>query len=328
MIERVKTTALAVIALLFGALVIPFAGYLVYGSLGPLSNSGTHDFGGAFFYILLGCWALVVVWRAKPRAGVFGGTPTEAPLPHNMAYTVFGLILFLAGICGYVLVNGYLVPGAGYFGITLNESGMGIVVTNLMMAFATSALSGLVVWRIAKNPYFFLVAPVSGWISVSGLIDVVKPWQAALTALFAPLVMFGGYKLMIRLRLDDAKVVPLTLGPGIYSALLTAVFATGVKQGGYFGLTGKYGFQHATIGFGHQLLGIVVFLVLGLGSALILTLVVEKTLGLRDTRVDEGHDSHLDHACLGQTAYARTTTHAVSVTPVRSDSAILDPVAD
>ncbi|MFF0492581.1 ammonium transporter [Nocardia sp. NPDC004068] len=303
-IERVKTPALALIALVFGALVIPFGGYLVYGSVGPLSNSGTHDFGGAFFYILLGCWALVLVWRAKPRLGVFDGSAAEAPLPHNMAYTVLGLILFLAGICGYALVNGYLVPDAGYFGITLNESGMGIVVTNVMMAFATSSLGGLVVWRIAKNPYFFLVAPVAGWISVSALIDVAEPWQAGLTALFAPLFMFGVYKLMLRLRLDDSKVVPLTLGPGIYSALVTAAFATGVKQGGYFGLEGEYGFQHATINLGHQILGVVVFVAVGLLSALVVVVAIEKTIGLRDRRVDEGHHSQLDRATLGQVAYS------------------------
>ncbi len=59
--------------------------------------------------------------------------------------------------------------------------------------------------------------------------------------MFAPFILLGGYKLMIRLRLDDLKVVPLTLGPGIYSALMAAVLAGGVKQGGYFGITqGEY----------------------------------------------------------------------------------------
>ncbi|MBJ8348858.1 ammonium transporter [Antrihabitans sp. YC2-6] len=303
-IERVKTTSLAVVALVFGALVIPFGGYLVYGPVGPLSNAGTHDFGGSFFYILLGCWALVLVWRAKPRVGVFSGTP---PAPHNLVYTVVGMVLFLAGICGYVLVNGFLVPDVGYFGITLNESGMGLIVTNLMMAFAASALGGLVTWKVSKNPYFFLIAPVSGWIGVAGLIDVVKPWQAGVTALFAPLVVLGGYKVMNRLGLDDPKVVPLTLGPGIYSALMTAVFASGVKQGGFFGLEGDYAFQHASIGVVQQLIGVGVFLALGLVSALIVVTAVEKTVGLRDKRVDDGLDGQLDRVVIGLTAYPERT---------------------
>ena len=303
-IERVKTTSLAAVALVFGALVVPFGGYLVYGPVGPLSNAGTHDFGGSFFYILLGCWALVLVWRAKPRVGVFGGTPSVPPVPHNLVYTVVGLVLFLAGLCGYVLVNGFLVPDVGYFGITLNDSGMGLVVTNLMMAFAASALGGLVTWKISKNPYFFLVAPVSGWIGVAGLIDVVKPWQAGVTALFAPLVVLGGYKAMNRLGLDDPKVVPLTLGPGVYSALMTAVFASGVEQGGFFGLEGEYAFQHASIGIVQQLVGVAAFLALGLVSALVVVVAVEKTVGLRDKRVDEGLDGQLDRVVIGLPAYS------------------------
>lgn len=302
-IERVKTSSLSVVTFVFGALAIPFAGYLVYGSVGPLSNSGTHDFGGSFFYILLGCWALVLVWRARPRLGVFGGQPSEPPLPHNLVFTLVGLVIFLAGICGYVLLNGYLIPDAGYFGITLNETGMGIIVTNLMMAFTASVIGGVIAWKISKHPYFLMVSPVAGWVSVSGLIDVVKPWQAGLTALFAPLIVVGAYKLMLRLKLDDPKVVPLTLGPGIYSAMMTAVFASGVKQGGYFGLTGKYALQHASIGVGHQLLGVVVFLGLGLASAFVVVFAVEKTIGLRDRRVDEGSDSQLDLRVIGDVAY-------------------------
>ncbi|WP_033294115.1 ammonium transporter [Amycolatopsis jejuensis] len=302
-IERVKTAGLSVVTLVFGALVIPFAGYLVYGSVGPLSNSGTHDFGGAFFYLLLGCWALVLVWRAKPRPGVFGGRATEPPVPHNLVLTIGGLFLFLAGLCGYALLNGYLVPGSGYFGITLNETGMGLIVTNLMMAFTFAVVGGLLAWKVGKSPYFLLVSPVAGWIGVSALLDVAKPWQAGLTAFFAPLLVVGGYKLMNRWKLDDVKVVPLTLGPGIYSVLMTAVFTSGVKQGGYFGLTGDYAPQHASIGIGHQALGLLVFLVFGLVSALVVVFAVEKTIGLRDKRVDQGMDSRLDHAVLGETAY-------------------------
>lgn len=322
-IERVKTMPLALVALAFGALVVPFGGYLVYGPVGPLSNAGTHDFGGSFFYILLGCWALVLVWRAKPRVGVFSGTPSVPPVPHNLVYTVIGMLLFLAGLCGYVLVNGFLVPGVGYFGITLNDSGMGLVVTNLMMAFAASAIGGLLTWKISKNAFFFLVAPVSGWIGVAGLIDVVKPWQAGLTAFFAPLVVLAGYKLMNRLGLDDPKVVPLTLGPGIYSALMTAVFASGVKQGGYFGLEGDYAFQHASIGIVQQLIGVAVFLALGIVSALVVVVAVEKTVGLRDPRVDEGLDGQLDQAVISLAAYSEPADAVRRVDPTAEEVSLV-----
>lgn len=315
-IERVRTLPLSIITLVFGALVIPYAGYLVYGSVGPLSNSGTHDFGGAFFYILLGCWALVLVWRAKPRPGaVPGSRGSEPPVPHNLAYTMAGLVLFLVGICGYVLLNGYLIPGSGYFGITLNDSGMGIIVTNLMMAFTFSVLGGVVAWKVGGHPYFLLVSPVAGWIGTSAFIDVAKPWQVGAAALVAPLVVVVGYRLMNRLRLDDVKVVPLTLLPGIYSAVLAGVVGSGVKQGGYFGLEGDYAPQHATIGLGHQLVGVLVFLALGLGTALIVVLAVQLTMGLRDKRIDEGDDCRLDATVVGDGAYGDVSQHHDAAQP-------------
>lgn len=317
-IERVKTRSLAVIVAVFAGLVIPFAAYLVYGPVGPLSNAGTHDFGGAYFYILLGTWALVLVWRARPRPGAASQDHSAIPMPHNMPYVVFGLTLFLAGLCGYVLLNGFLVQDAGFFGITLNQSGMGIVLTNLMMTICVGGLGGLIAWKLTKNVYFFLVSPIAGWVAVSASMDVVKPWQSGLIALFAPFVVVGCYNLMNRAKLDDIKIVPITLGPAIYGALATGIFASGTKQGGYTGLSGKYAFQHASIGFGHQLLGVVVFIALGLVSAAVVVLAVERVLGLRDKRIDEGHDKNLDLVVIGWPGYfdgASTDAPAAELEP-------------
>lgn len=300
-IERVRTAALVVVSAVFAGLVIPVGAYLVYGPVGPLSNAGTHDFGGAFFYILLGTWALVLVWRAKPRPGALTGDATK--VPHNLAFVVLGLLLFVAGLCGYVLLNGFLVEDAGFFGITLNESGMGIVLTNLMVTVMAGGVGGLIAWKITGNVYFFLVAPIAGWVAAAASMDVVNPWQSGLIALFAPFVVVGGYHLMKRAGLDDIKIVPITLGPAIYGALATGVFANGVKQGGYIGLEGDYAFQHASIGVGQQALGVLVFIALGLASALVVVLVVEKVLGLREERIDQGLDGDLDRSVIGWSGY-------------------------
>ncbi|WP_203045969.1 hypothetical protein [Pimelobacter simplex] len=305
-IERVRTGALVVVSAVFAGLVIPVGAYLVYGPVGPLSNAGTHDFGGAFFYILLGTWALVLVWRAKPRPIAYVGDPAMAP--HNLAYVVLGLLLFIAGLCGYVLLNGFLVEGAGFFGITLNESGMGIVLTNLMVTVMAGGVGGLLAWKVTGNVYFFLVAPIAGWVASAASMDVVNPWQSGLIALFAPFVVVGGYQLVKRAGLDDIKIVPITLGPAIYGVLATGVFANGVKQGGYVGLEGKYAFQHASIDIGQQAIGVLVFVVLGLVSALAVVLVVEKVLGLREERIDQGLDSDLDRSVVGWSGYGDPAT--------------------
>ncbi len=305
-IERVRTSALVVVSVVFAGLVIPVGAYLVYGPVGPLSNAGTHDFGGAFFYILLGTWALVLVWRAKPRPGAF--TADREKAPHNLTFVVLGMLLFVAGLCGYVLLNGFLVEGAGFFGITLNESGMGVVLTNLMMTIMAGGVGGLIVWKTTGNVYFFLVSPIAGWVASAASMDVVNPWQSGLIALFAPFTVVGGYHLMKRAKLDDIKIVPITLGPAIYGALATGVFASGVKQGGYIGLEGKYAFQHASIGIGQQAVGVLAFLALGLLSALVVVLVLEKVLGLRDERIDQGLDGDLDRSVVGWSGYGDPTS--------------------
>ncbi|WP_051485610.1 ammonium transporter [Nocardioides sp. J54] len=302
-IERVRTRALVAVAVVFAGLVIPVGAYLVYGPVGPLSNAGTHDFGGAFFYILLGTWSLVLVWRAKARPGAFATAPGAMPLPHNMTLVVLGMLLFVAGLCGYVLLNGFIVQDAGFFGITLNESGIGVVLTNLMMTIMAGGVGGLVAWRATGNVYFFLVSPIAAWVAASASMDVVDPWQSGLVALFAPLVVVGTYHLMKKARLDDVKIVPIALGPAIYGALATGLVASGTRQGGYLGLEGDYAFQHATIGIGQQALGVVAFIALGLLSALLVVGVVEKLLGLRDERVDNGLDTDLDRAVLGLAGY-------------------------
>ena len=309
-IERVKTRSLVVVVAVFAGLVIPVGSYLVYGPVGPLSNAGTHDFGGAFFYILLGTWALVLVWRAKARPGAVDGDHSRIPMPHNMPFVVLGLLLFMAGLCGYVLLNGFLIEGAGFFGITLNESGMGIVLTNLMMTLMVGGIGGLVAWKLTGNVFFLLTAPIAGWVASSASMDVVKPWQSGLIAFFAPLVVVGCYKVMNRAKLDDIKIVPLTLGPAIYGALVTGIFAHGTKQGGYVGLKGKYAFQHSSISFGQQALGVVVFLALGLVSALVVVLVVERVMGLRDERIDHGADQDLDLAVIGWPGYGADAASA------------------
>ncbi len=301
-IERVRTGALVAVSAVFAGLVIPIGAYLVYGPVGPLSNAGTHDFGGAFFYILLGTWALVLVWRAKPRPGVLAEDPATAP--HNLAFVVLGLLLFVAGLCGYVLLNGFLVEGAGFFGITLNESGMGIVLTNLMVTIMAGGVGGLIAWKVTGNVYFFLVAPIAGWVASAASMDVVTPWKSGLIALFAPFVVVAGYNLMKKAKLDDIKIVPITLGPASYGALVTGVVANGVKQGGYTGLEGDYAFQHASISLGQQTIGVVAFIALGLVSALAVVFAVDKILGLRDDRIDNGLDGDLDISVVGWPCYA------------------------
>jgi ammonia channel protein AmtB len=308
LLERVKTLSLSVISFIFGALTIPIIAYLVYGPVGPFSNSGMHEFAGGFFYLVVATWALVIAWRAGPRVTANG----DPPLPHNVVFVVIGMMLIFAGLTGYVIANGYLIPDAGYFGIALSESGMGLVFVNVWVGLITSTIGGFLAWRLGNHIFYLFVAPIAGWISISAMADVVYPWQAGLVAFFAPLLVIVGARFVAALKIDEPKLVPLALFPSIYGILATALFASNVNQGGYFGLEGSYALGHAQISFGEQLLGVGIFLVGGLVSALILVFIVEKTIGLRDRRIDEGHADNLDAVVCGEDAYTHVSAEGAA----------------
>ncbi|HTT93912.1 MAG TPA: hypothetical protein VMF55_04520 [Solirubrobacterales bacterium] len=297
-LERVKHLPMNIIAGVAGTIVMPILLYLTWGSVGPLDKIGVHDYLGTFsLYIFVGTWALIIAWRAGPRVGAFfdekidpsrPGTGLLSHKPHNLGLTAAGVGLALFCVPFLALGCGYIVPGAGYFGISMTNSGFGLVLENVFMSFIGGAITGFAISYITKNPIMALLGPVAGYIGCSTSYDIAKPLGILVISLIAPLVVYGGYLMMQRLRIDDKKIVPLALCGGVYAALAAGIAGAGKATGGYFELTeGDYAFQHASITFGHQLLGVVVTLGISAASGLVLILLLEKTIGLRVDRDKE-----------------------------------------
>ncbi|MFG1394401.1 hypothetical protein [Xanthobacter agilis] len=288
-LERLKAAACYITSAVVGAVVVPVAAYLTYGSASPLTNSGLHDFVGAYcLYMVVGTWAVVLAWRLGPRLG-------GAPLPGHFSLLSIGVLLLLIAIPMFVVGCGFLVPDVGYFGPTMATSGLGIVFTNVFMSFGGGALSGgLIAYRTHK-PGYILLGPVAGYVACSALFDIAMPWQALVLSLFGPFILLGGERLLLALGIDEPKVAPLALGPSIFSVLAAGVIGAGVPQGGFFGLKeGAYVFQHATVSLGMQAFGVVVIVGLTAIAALVVTLLLEKTIGIR---VDHAHEvSGLDQS--------------------------------
>lgn len=282
-LERVKAAPMYVISAIAGGLIIPIALYLTWGSTSPLTNAGVHDYVGTYsLYIVVGVWALIIAWRAGPRLGAFRPHPrTAGPVPHDWGTTAFGVALLLVCEPFLSLGCGYLVPGSGYFGISLTTSGFGIVMVNTFVAFMGGGLSGAFLAYRTRNPVMALLGPVAGIVGAGTSLDVGLPWQLLIVGLIAPFVVYGVYLLLARIGIDDKKIVPLALGGGIYSALAGGIVGWGHKTGGYFGLKGTYAPQHATINLGWQLIGVVVIVAIAAVSGLIVILALEKTIGLR-----------------------------------------------
>lgn len=288
-LERVKAIPMYIICAVAGAIVIPIALYYTWGSVSPLTNRGVHDYIGDYsLYIVVGVWALLIAWRAGPRIGAFApDRRTIGPVPHNFGLSALGVGILIFAAPFAFLGCGYWAAGSGYFGISLTTSGFGIAALNIFVSFIGGGVAGAIISYRTKNPLMALIGIAAGYIGCGTCLDIAKPWQTFIVAFIGSFVVYGVYKLLYRLRIDDKKIVPLALGGGIYGALAGGVVGSGKKTGGYFGLTGKWAPQHASINIGWQALGVVVIVVFALVTGLIVIVGLEKTIGLRVKEADE-----------------------------------------
>ncbi len=288
-LERVKALPMYIISALAGGLVVPVLLYYTWGSTSPLTNRGTHDYIGIFsLYIFVGIWGLIIAWRAGPRLGAFkADNRTIGPVPHNLGMTALGVAILMFAAPFAFLGCGYIVPGSGYFGISLTTSGFGIVLLNIFMAYIGGALAGVAIAYRTKNSIMILLGPAAGYIGAGASLDIARPWQVLLIAAGGTVVVYGTFLLMYRIRIDDKKIVPLALGGGIYSALISGIVGWGTKTGGYFGLKGAYSPQHATINLGWQAIGVGVTILISAVTGLIVIVGLDKTIGLRVSEKQE-----------------------------------------
>jgi Amt family ammonium transporter len=113
------------------------------------------------------------------------------------------------------------------------------------------------------------------------LFDIGTAWACLLVGALGPFVALGTAALLRTLGIDDPKVVPLALGPGVVGAVLTGFIEWGTPTGGYIGLEGDYAVGVGTITPWWQLAGVVATMLVAGVPALIMCLVFEKFGGLR-----------------------------------------------
>lgn len=275
MAERVKFSAYCVFVLLWTTLVYDPLAHWVWMTEGWLFKKGALDFaGGTVVHLSSGISALVFLAFLGKRHGY----PTERMAPHNLPLTLLGVGLLWFGWFGFN-------AGSAIVGVNTSDAAGGLA----GLAFATTtiapAAAGLS-WMIAEwihsgkpSALGFGSGVVAGLVVITPAAGFVQPGAALIMGVAAGLVCYGGILLKAKLKYDDSLDAFGVHGiGGTFGAIITGVFATV----GATGLLAGNAKQLMT-----QLIAVVAAGAYAVIVTLIITFVLDKTIGLRVEKEDE-----------------------------------------
>jgi ammonium transporter, Amt family len=284
--ERIKASAYFIISAVC-AVVSSLLSWLTWGSTGPLTNEGYHDFFGAgFVYVFAGAVALMLVRRLGSRPGMYSPHRIVGDYrSYNLGLTTIGLVLIITGLPFVILSCGFFFQPEGvedlFVGVNMSDTSIGVAFNNLGLAWAGGALTGALIAYRTKKYIYTLLGPFAGYVVGSPAFDIYAPWEMFLVSASAPLVAYAVYEWTQKREFDEHKLIPLFLGVGSYGILIVGVLNWGTAGGGYFGLTeGDYAFQHAEINLLWQAIGLVVCIAAGLATGWVMAAILERTTGL------------------------------------------------
>jgi Amt family ammonium transporter len=295
--ERMKASAYYLTCIV-AALGSSLLSWWTWGSVGPLTNSGYHDFFGVgFVYLFPAGMAMVMVAKLGPRPGIF----SEAKKPHlshysNPVFATIGTVMIFAALPMVIISCLFFFETSGFaVSVTMADTSIGLVLNNYGAAWLGGMLSGTLMAYIKRNYNYLLLGPFAGYVSGAAGFDVYLPWQMILVAMFAPVIAALVDTSLRRYRIDEAKLIPLFAGAGSYGLIMVGIMHSGTPRSGYYGVfDGDFAFQHAIVSLPMQFLGIVICLGMGIAIATILVWTLERTTGIRLSKsaTNEGLDYH------------------------------------
>jgi ammonium transporter, Amt family len=288
--ERMKASAYYITACV-ATIVSSMLSWWTWGSVGPLTNAGFHDFFGVgFVYLFPAGMAIIFVRKLGARPGMFAPHPKVPSYdPPNLALASTGLITIFAGLPMVILSCLFFFdPEALAVSVTMADTSVGIAFNNYGLSWAGGALTGAALAYATRKYSYLLLGPLAGYVAGAAAFDVYSPWQMFLVALGAPFVAYLTYEFLQKRRIDEHKLIPLFAGAGSYGLIMVGLIKAGTPRSGYLGFEeGAYAFQHAQVGPLMQIVGVVVCLGLGSVTAAVLAVVLERTTGLRVSDDDQ-----------------------------------------
>ena len=273
--ERMKWSAFLILIIAWSIFIYYPLAHMVWGKGGLLAQLGVVDFaGGIVIHTSAGMSSLAAAIVLKRRKH-FG---TAILLPHNIPLAVIGAALLWLGWFGFNAGSGFIT---------------GALASNVLIVTHIGSAMGATVWVLLswkRSGRPSLIAALNGMLV--GLV-AVTPSAAYITAQNAFFLAIAAgiisYFAMIlfkdKLKIDDALDVGAVHGAtGITGSLAVGLLASavlfpGVPNGLLNG--GSWSLLQA------QAIGVGVAVLLGFGGTLIITKIIDKTIGLRVKDIEE-----------------------------------------
>lgn len=281
--ERVRFKAYCLFIIFWALLVYnPLCHWVWYANgddMGFLYRMGTIDFaGGTVVHISSGVSALVLALYLRPRQGY----PKAAMHPNNLSMTLIGAGLLWVGWFGF---------NAGSAVSSDLKTAQALTVTQI--AAATGAMTWMLVEMIHQGKATSLgIASgiLAGLVAITPAAGAVLPYGAIALGALAAFVCYGAIQVKNRLGYDDTLDVFGIHGMGgITGALLLSFF---MRDNGT-GIMSQ---------LGTQFVAVLIASAYAATITILLTVLIEKTIGLRANAEDEL--AGLDYSQHAERAYA------------------------
>ncbi len=291
--DRLKFSSFAIFITLWSLLVYSPVAHWVFSPNGWLFKLGALDFaGGTVVHINSGMAGLAVAIVIGKRKG----WPKEPMPPHSLPLTLLGAGMLWFGWFGF---NAGSALGA-------NELAAQAFV-NTQLATAGGLLAWLLVEKFKDGHPTTLGAAsgaVAGLVAITPACGYVNPLSSIVIGILAGAVCSVAVRIKFRFGFDDAlDVVGVHVVGGIIGALSLGFLATtSINSAGSNGLFFGGGISL----LGVQTLAVVSVMVFSFVASFILAKVIDKTFGLRVSRVDE--EEGLDMTQHSEAAYSLSGT--------------------
>ncbi len=305
-LERIKFSAYAIYALVFGALIYPLVAHAVYGG-GLLSDVGGRpvmDFAGSSVVHLTGAvGAFAALLLLGPRIGKYDSSGNPRAIPgHSMPLVGLGVAILWVGWYGF--------NAGSTFGTSDNF--MAEVALNTQLAAAAGVVAACLFSYLKTKSVDVGMAgngAIAGLVAITAPSGYVEFWAAPIIGFVGGIVVvYGVYA--IDKKLDDPVGALSAHGlAGIWGTLAVGLFASprlildGAAPGIYYGI--KDGSIGATLGqFGAQAVGVAATFAFVFGASYLVFYAIKQTIGLR---VDEAEEvAGLDISSHGMYGYPET----------------------